>query len=303
MLKHTTQEDTGRVKQFGIEFLDLTLQYNWDMEPVDRSFDLVKVKAYLGLIPEPYRSVIVILLGNTKYIPYFEFKQSLLQAFEIFRNTIGNTELLLFMNIDKIGSEHWVTALLWPQLREFNITRIIDSNSEIKLDSVNDILIIDDAIYSGHNILFQIDTLTYNIAEKVGAKQNEIGRYVHFHLIVPYVSLEGEQEISQFCRDMNIGLSIYSRYDLNGLNKIINIEVLGPEIKDQLYNLFGIEWTNAPALYFDHKVAGPQSSYPTIYLEGRLPDGSQFGPLLKSLPSRYKIEELEQLYENYLQLQ
>lgn len=294
------QDDSGRVKQFDMEFLEETLQYNWDMQPVDRSFDPIKVKAYLDLIPEPYKSVISQLLINTKYIPYHEFKQSLLQSFDIFRDKIGNTELLLFVDTNKIGSEHWVTALLWPQLREFNITRIIDQDSAIELDSVNNVLIIDDAIYSGVNVLSYIDMLTYHIAEKAGVQQNEIGGYFHFHLIVPYVSIEGEEEVASFCRSMNIGLSIYSVYHLNGLETLMNIN---SEIEANLYPLFGIEWSNAPAVYFDHKVAGAQSTYPTIYLEGRLPDGSQFGPLLKSLPSRYKIEELEQLYKNYLRLQ
>lgn len=52
-------------------------------------------------------------------------------------------------------------------------------------------------------------------------------------------------------------------------------------------------------LYFDHKVARDSSSFPYIYIFGYIPNNGNFGSLLKELPSRYKIEELNQLYISY----
>jgi hypothetical protein len=50
---------------------------------------------------------------------------------------------------------------------------------------------------------------------------------------------------------------------------------------------FDVEDTNVP-IYFDHKIAGEFSSFPKIYKQ-----------IIKSLPSREKIELLETLWGEY----
>lgn len=53
-----------------------------------------------------------------------------------------------------------------------------------------------------------------------------------------------------------------------------------------------------PPIYFDHKIAGPLSTFSSVYSRGKLPDGISFGSLFIINPSRYKIEELAKLYKN-----
>ncbi len=60
-----------------------------------------------------------------------------------------------------------------------------------------------------------------------------------------------------------------------------------------------------PAIYFDHKVAAPESTFSSIYLQGKIPTSTKslsgyFGSLFKIDPSREKIIELSKLYEKYI---
>jgi hypothetical protein len=54
-----------------------------------------------------------------------------------------------------------------------------------------------------------------------------------------------------------------------------------------------------PGVYFDHKVAGEFSTFSSVYLQGKSPNGYSYGSLFKVNPSREKIEELARLYNNF----
>lgn len=130
-------------------FFDYSLNFNWDMNPIDRSFDPIKVQNYLSMMSEPDRSFIRELLNKTTYIRYPEFKQALLQSFEAFKQNIGQQEFYLLLPAGKFGSEYWLVALLWPQLRTMNFKGIIKDTDNFQPQGVTNILVIDDAIYSG----------------------------------------------------------------------------------------------------------------------------------------------------------
>ena len=87
---------------------------------------------------------------------------------------------------------------------------------------------------------------------------------------------------------------------MTGLTSLINIYKYYPENHlDILYHRFGIEIFNIPLIYFDHKVAAINSTFSTIYLKGKVPDGKEYGPLFKMNPSREKIEKLARLYQEW----
>lgn len=282
-------------------FLDYTLNFDWDMLPVDRSFDPIKVQEYLSLLIEPDRSFIQELLDHTKYIKYEEFKQTLLQSFNSFKQEINQKEFYLMLPSSKIGSEHWITAILWPLLRTMNLIQIIDEKSPIILNNTINILFIDDAIYSGQNTIFKIDAIIYNAA-LINKTINymDVGKYLKFHIVTPFNTVNGTDSVFNTCKQRNTECVIYEIYYLPTLPDLIDIKKyypLNPESTlSKRFDLFSI---NMPALYFDHKVAGPASTFVRIYLNGRLPDGKSFGSLLKVNPSREKIEELAKLYNNW----
>lgn len=286
-------------------FFDSTLNFNWDMLPIDRSLDPNKIQAYLSLLTEPDKSFISDLLTKTTYIRYSEFKQALLQSFQAFTQAIGHQDFYLMLPTNKIGSEHWLVTLLWSQLRKMNLRQIIDENCKLPLKGVTNILIIDDAIYTGNNTMGKIDGFTYFLAESLNMSQNEVGKYFKFHIVIPFITRFGTEATLSLCKNNNTQCIIHGIYYLPEILSLMNIKKYYPQIDinkyrldeyDILYQKFGIEFLNMPAVYFDHKVASMISTFSTIYLEGRIPEDGNYGPLFKVNPSREKIEELERLY-------
>ena len=283
-------------------FFDYTLNFNWDMLPVDRSFDPIKVQEYLSLMNEPDSSFIQELLSKTTYIRYEEFKQALFQSFDLFRKSIGQEGFYLMLPSDKIGSEHWITALLWPSLRTMNLAQVIDEKSPIILNGITNILFIDDAIYSGQNTINKINAITFNGAV-INKEINfmEIGKYLKFHVVTPFITTYGTNVILNVCKERNTQCIIYGIYQLPTLPNLMNINKYysgnNKSLLSERFNIFSIDM---PAVYFDHKVAGPVSTFVNIYINGRLPNGTSFGSLLKVNTSRYKIEELANLYKDWL---
>jgi hypothetical protein len=297
-------------------FFDSTLKFNWDMIPADRSFDTDKVEDYLSKLTESDRSFIKELLNKKTYIKYPEFKQALLQSFELFRQNIGQQDFYLMLSTDKISSEHWTVTLLWSQLRTLNLKQIINDTSELPLEDVTNILIVDDVIYSGNNTLAKIDNFIYRLAQSLSIKQSEVGKYFKFHITIPFITSGGYNSVLKFCKNRNIVCTIYGIHYLSELTLLMDIESYykhelstnPPKLQnigDLLYYKFGIECIDMPPIYLDHKVAGAMSTFNTIYDKGRLPPrdnsvhATLYGSLFKNNPSREKIEELAQLYNTY----
>ncbi|CAN5664506.1 hypothetical protein BH23THE1_BH23THE1_28410 [soil metagenome] len=175
-------------------FFDFTLNYNWDMVPVDRSFDPNKIKEYLSQI-ERENDLLFIkeLLEKTTYVDYAKFKQALLDTFELFKQSIGQEEFYLMLPKARVGSEHWLTALLWAQLRRLNLKKIINETNELT-EHMTNILIIDDAIYSGQRIIERI----YMFGETMSSKN------VKCHIVTPFASSPGFKLIDESCKDYDI---------------------------------------------------------------------------------------------------
>lgn len=300
------------------DFFDITLNYNWDMETVDRSFDNNKIKEYLSHFNETDKLFINEIINKTLYIKYNDFSEELLKSLEKFIININQKDFYIMLSSGKIGSENWIIALLWDKLRKLNVKGFINENSVISIENIIDILIIDDAIYSGNNMLSKIDYLSYNLSKSLNKTQRMIGENLKFHIVVPYISVLGEKSIINFCKELNITYEIYTTNHIPTLDTIIDINKFYPDktknIDEFLYEKLMFELITIPAIYFDHKVAGPMSTFSTIYIDGILPNNSdtsveqkeitipnrkKYGHLFKILPSRAKIQELIDLYKNY----
>lgn len=267
-----------------LDFFESTLGYNWDMTPVDRSFDPVKVNEYLSLLHEPDRSFVRELLDKTLYVRYNLFKEALVSSYKKFENAIGRDEFYILLPTNKVGSEHWIVAILWPALRHLNVKGIVNKDSDMVINDVTNVVIFDDAIYSGQHTMGTIDELTFNLPNS---------RLLKFHLIIPYVTVSGVKSIYS----MGIKMQLYAQSKLPNLSDLMDI---GKYYSDAYLYKFGIEIPNLPPIYFDHKVAGPFSTYSPIYLEGKIPGDGNYGSLFKSNPSREKIEELAELFRQWM---
>lgn len=286
-------------------FWDETLKFNWDMVPVDRSFDPIKVQQYSALLREPDRSFIQELLTKTIYVPFAKFKESVFESFDLWRQNIGNNQFYLTLPTDKIGSEHWIIALLWPELRQIKNTNLVFINDSTTLPlQINNVLIIDDALYTGINTFNKIDSLVYNLAKSLNINVREAGKYFHFHLVIPYVSTDGSKYIADECSYLNSRCTMYAVDYIPGLNELIDLRKYYPsdELLKERFKIaegYDLDPGNLPPIYFDHKVAGPMSTFSSIYLFGVVPDDGNFGSLFKVDPSRMKVVQLQQLYETW----
>jgi len=193
-------------------------------------------------------------------------------------------------------------ALLWPQLILLNLLSLINDKSNLPLQGIYNILIIDDAIYSGNNTISKIDNFIYQLASSLNLNSRDIGTYFKFHIVIPFITLKGVKNIHSYCSRFNTHCYFYSVLTLPLLPDLINLKDYYPIDTDNiLYHKFGIEQIALPPVYFDHKVAGPFSTFSTIYFDGRLPNGSLFGFLFKVKPSREKIVQLGLLYQLWSQ--
>nr|QBK90171.1 MAG: uncharacterized protein LCPAC102_00840 [Pithovirus LCPAC102] len=253
------------------EIIDQLSILNLDMDPVDRSIDQTKVNNYLNSIQDfKIKEITQLIIDNTTYINFNTLKNELIKQV----NKLPNNINILFDTRDKVGSEHWLIVLIWPWIKN-KVIKVINTFTDI--DNDYPILIIDDAIYSGHYMMGVMDMISYeykqfnNISWNAPFKNKFIG-------MVAYASKNGIEGINRNSKYMGADILIYTD------NIIANISQLIPNYNnDYMHKNFGIENDNVP-IYFDHKIAGKFSSFPNIYKH-----------IVKELPSRYKIEELEQI--------
>ena len=304
--------DSPTVKCYNLSrsFFNKTLGHNWDMELTDRSFDPVKVQEYLSLLEEPDRSFVRELPNKTMYVRYPEFKEALMSSFEMFKKEIGDKEFYLFLPTEKIGSEHWLVALLWPQLRTMKIKEIINEKLDLPLETQLNIVIIDDASYTGINTFAKLDEISSTFAEKVELDDyldclRESNKNITYHVVIPFISKLSEDFLMGEFNSMGIRSIIYKIKSVPRLRELIDVGRYyhgEPEkVSEILRDRFGVArdydeqypLVDMPMIYFDHKVASDMSTFSSIYLEGRLPNGSKYGSLFRTKPSRANIEKLE----------
>jgi hypothetical protein len=175
----------------------------------------------------------------------------------------------------KIGSEQYFFSQVYDLFPEIFIPENIIRH-ETKLNHLNEInvLIVDDASFSGNNTLAKIDDLTYN---------NKKTKF-NFIILIPY-------QLEPF--DIVVQNQIFPIDQASRIN-IINVSgyIKPPTI--ELDNYFLENESNViSTCYFDHKVPNNFGSWPQIYLEGYLFDKNKtnFGNLFfnDQIPTKQPI--------------
>ncbi len=246
-----------------MEYLEAGLTEDWNLYPSGgRELDPLKVEMYLNLVGGEYFEAARYILDNTRYVSYDQFKIELQKSFDMFKDNVRNEPFyLIYSTRSKIGSENWLCHLLYPQIREMNIMDVIgdDSDSLHLIPFGSNILIVDDAIYTGNNITGTIDEMSYPRGVNNGCK---------FHIVVPY-STESGRETMTFLSN-NFSYDFYHTHTMIQSRELSKSDPVSYRQVVKFDRHIGAEGWPVP-VYFDWKVANIFGSYPQIYLLGTLP--------------------------------
>lgn len=266
------------LKLKSITFDDIEFLYKdinkYKMDNIDRSLDKNKINEFLNnIMNNDIKEFYSIIIKNTRYISFNEIYNKL-------RNIIIELPYekynILFYNNMKIGSEHWLIILLWDLLKDKCI-KIINDFEDI--NNNDPILILDDCIYSGCNMMGTIDNITYDYKNKYKISLTNL-----FLPIIPYANKKSCEFIEKdFKVKIYVGEYINDITDIKDLSKYISKGF------NYLNETFKIESFQVMPIYFDHKIANEFGSFPRLYPY-----------LIKNPISRDKINLLEYDIKCYL---
>lgn len=228
-------------------------------KPGQRGLRKDNIDTYLNNINDDLsKQFAAMFLKHVTYIPFNVFYQSLQNSLNKFLSTIADKPYAILLEQDHYGSESWLTQLLF-QTELLGKEPDIISKANPNKDPI-DIVIIDDAIYSGINTLSKIDNFIYYANQNGKILTPE--RYI-FHIVVPYVSISG---YNMLCKNIDkFGNS--KLYFYTNLPLIKSIWQLEPSMKNMFQkdneelhdvivkNLNIDPHTDFVPIYFDHKIA------------------------------------------------
>ena len=244
-----------------------------------------------------YNTIISNILDCTIYVPYNIFKVKLFTAFEKFKKAYPNSEFMILMDCSKFGSEVWLLHLLYNNgyFRNLNSKIIYPSGTRKMENDTLHILFIDDCVYTGSQ-------LRNTLAEFFDKERIDFNAKIIVHIVSAFYNsnFDSKNYEEDFSRYMNLEFKAYGekiyRCDTDFVFKLFNTDKSIIEEKgyarqfiDGLYEEILID-PNALPIYFDHKIAGEFSSFPSIYFDGVYVDKNNhikfFGPLFSVSPNR-----------------
>lgn len=247
-----------------IDFIEyLVKNVNLNMKPCDRSICKNKYQEFLNNCKtDSGRALVRDICKNTIYVRFEELKEIFLRLINYV--ITKHKKFNVFYNINSIGSENWLVLLGWDKLRE-GCQKIISDYRDINNDYP--ILFIDDCIYTGNKMCYDIDDIQYDYQ----CKNNKVLPNECIS-VVPFC---GKNGYSQLKRDFKITLYV-GKY----------VEMLEGYDEMYLYRRLRAESIPYP-IYFDHKIANEFGSFPQIY-----------NHIVKNKPSRECIEEIAKVIED-----
>jgi hypothetical protein len=192
-------------------------------------------------------------LNLTTHISFDHLIHSIKIVIEDFEKRIKEKPFYLFIPIiDRIPienkSNYWISKIFYLLMNTKPI-EIITSFQELT-DEMKDIIVCDDAIYSGYQMKSTFDKFP-----------NTTGKYI-FHILCPFISREGIVRINE-----NYEKQIYYAEIMLPLSEILKNHII---YGDALNFESVIGNINNYPYYFDHRVADLASSYPHFYEVGRV---------------------------------
>ncbi len=249
-------------------------------------------------------------LQHLRYISFDEFHTALIKSFTMFiksvtaSSSVRPVPVAIFLDPHKFGSEHWLIQLMWPLIK-----MAIDSGT-LKVSIISelnpstdprDILVVDDALYTGMHIFGVFDNAFDDL------RRNRVavtpGQY-RIHFVVPYVTNQAQRFINggikyladstaYFYSTETIPTIIESLEASGQMDVIISAYEMDErkrrELKQSIIDEFDLnpQGTDFTPLYFDFKIA-KNASTATKLLES----------LVTPLPTRRALEAAERCHNN-----
>ncbi len=218
--------------------------------------DSNKITEYLNQVNQSYctKPYIELILKQTQRIPTDLLCGHIrLMAQEYLSNPLNPKPQYIFLP-EKIGSEQYFFSQVYDLFPEISIPHNIinDSTPLNNLEEIN-VLIVDDASFSGNNTLSKLDNLTYD------------NKKTKFNFII-LIGCQLEP-FDYLVRKQKFHISQASRMN------VINIPgFITPPTIELDYKIFKNESQTVSTCFFDHKVPNNFGSWPQIYLNGELFD-------------------------------
>lgn len=238
----------------------------------ERALLLPHVTEYLSALSVEDQPFVQTVLSRTLYVPDDVLTSELKRIVTEFLSSIGDQPFYIFLNRFKFASTELMIIKVMDLLVQANLLGFVTDESV--LPEPSHVLIIDDASYSGTNLEAAIDSLSY-----INRPKN-----LKIHVLIPY--------ISKFMYEALPKLYNVQMYSSNTMLTIDEYRVSQGEtpFSDSVYERFGaidkIEFHLQLPLYFDHTVASKDSSFPTIYLQGVIPEDGYYGKLIPYCPDQ-----------------
>jgi hypothetical protein len=242
-----------------------------------------QVKDYLNsFITDSDREFAEAVLLKTLYISDTQLTDELTRVAKEFVDFMDGQPYYIFLNRYKFSSTELMTIKVMHIIKKSNWVGFVTDESI--LPNGSHVAIIDDASYSGINLEAATESLiTFN-------RPNNIT----IHAVIPY--------ISKFMHNKLPELYNIRMYSSNTFLTIDQCRVAEgkPAFPDSAYERFKaidtVEFHSQLPLYFDHTVASPDSSFPTIYLQGIIPGREPYGKLISYDPDK---EVRHRVYNSY----
>lgn len=246
----------------------------------EHGFDLNKVQNYLNRIDnEIEKNFVKTVIDNTTYVTFDELVKNTRECFKRFLRESSCKFYIALPNY-KIGSEHILLSRMIDLIPSTRFLGIINQESyEIYKNDMVNIVMIDDCMFSGNNVTGFIDNLTFNAEQTLNTSQKELLGKTNYYLVVPYQSKHNS--IDHF-KGIRCVVKIYHQI----IKPISEYYYCGQLELNDLLQKFECECDNYP-FYTDIKVSNNFGSFPSIYLEGKIPNKGNFGSILKKNPSKY----------------
>jgi hypothetical protein len=266
--------------------------------PGDRSLDKDKVEKYLTQLDNIWNMfgfpdipiLIKSIIANTIYIPFDTFWENFIASVNMFKLYIGDCPFYVLVDGSKIGSETWLMQGIAKQILDMKGYKGFLKSTETydeEVYSTEIFVTFDDCIYTGIHTYDDVFGKFANNARSVGYDVKDMIAVA----VTPYYSLDGTGSCSDALSDAG-----YKEFKHFGIGRIDPIEISEsdpPTIDKPQLLPFDFQFPIIYPIYFDHKVAGTSSSFPSIYLEGTVHGGLKVGSLLKMETDRSPIDRLK----------
>src|SRR5579871_102516 len=187
--------------------------------PASSGFDEKKVKAYYDKV-DAFKyyidsALIRLIIGSTVFIPFEDLMVMVRKSWANFVKKNAGAPFYLFI-CDKVGSEHMITTHMHKEIADFKFVDIIRHNDFKNKSGVINIVIFDDVIYTGVNILGTFDELGYDIRDTFNG-------VINVHVIVGAGTDSGITAIKDLPNLYSFfRVKIYFDYKLLTINDIVS---------------------------------------------------------------------------------